>query len=735
MMASGLTSANAQTSNTADPSEGTTGATAKTSSALEEVMVTARRRVEPLQSVPVAVTALSGADLAQHEITTVQDLSRLVPSLSVAPSQGIRSSPTYAIRGERNLNPKLSLDPAVEVYFAGIALARPYGTNDAFYDIASVQVLRGPQGTLFGRNSTGGAVLIEPKAPSDKFEGYYEQEIGNYSDFVESGAVNLPLTQRLSVRVAGRIAKRNGWGRNIDTGQDLDNLNNQSWRVSVNYDITDNLTNLLVYDGYHANEAGSLTIPEAVRPNFPDTTKFWNAWLAKQQTLGFYTVAIDANLFEKLNVNGISNTTTLSLGNATVKNIFGYRKTIHTGLESSDGGDAPNHAVLLGQDQDITQYSEEFQILGTAFEKSLDWIGGAYYFKESGFDFGPVTGGASADINLGGDARAVSEAGYAQVTWRPEFMPKLSLTGGGRMTWDQRWSALESNDLHGGCIVRGASGAVVSPCYFPISKNFSDPTWTFAADYKVLPATLIYATVRTGYRSGGVKVSVSRPNLATFKPEKDLDVETGVKSDWSLLGMPVRTNIGLFKDFLTDVQRTVFIATLTSQATTVNVGRADVQGVEVEATIIPFEGLSLSGTFSVDDMKYLTPFVTSNGDHTGDPFALSPKIQYSLSASYVHPLPGELGNAGFDLNYSHQSAITFNEEASPIGHWPGQGLMNGSISVDDIAGTQFGLKVWVHNLLNTKYVVGGNDQYYSRGYFSVTPGEPRMYGLTAHVDF
>src|SRR5579883_745908 len=240
---------------------------AAANSPLVEIVVTARRREEKLQSVPVAVTAFNQAAISEHEIQDGADLMRLVPSL-------FANSPTgnglgFSIRGQGG---GFGGSPGVVSYFAEVPIGAGTGIG-LYYDLDNVQVLKGPQGTLFGRNTTGGAVLFEPKKPTNDFEGYFQETLGSYDWVEESGAINVPVvTDKLMVRFAADIKNRDGY--TIDygphyNGRDYDNVDYWAFRLSILARPTDNFENYLLIDSLYSRDNGTGTSVSDVNPKFP----------------------------------------------------------------------------------------------------------------------------------------------------------------------------------------------------------------------------------------------------------------------------------------------------------------------------------------------------------------------------------------------------------------------------------------------------------------------------------
>jgi iron complex outermembrane receptor protein len=241
-------------------------------SGMEEIVVTARRKEERVQSVPLAITAFSQSDLEKQHITDVQDLARTVPSLAVSNSQSDANAPYSSQTRLRGLAGSV-------VYFADVPLGSvdyqsgtglTHGLSAGFYyDLDNLEVLKGPQGTLFGKNSIGGLISIEPKKPTNNFEGYAQATFGNYNDRQFEGAVNIPIIQdKLLVRIAGQSQQRDGYTKDFYTGKDYDNRDYYAWRVGVTFRPTDDIENYFVYDGYYQDTNGSSSIARFVNPGF-----------------------------------------------------------------------------------------------------------------------------------------------------------------------------------------------------------------------------------------------------------------------------------------------------------------------------------------------------------------------------------------------------------------------------------------------------------------------------------
>jgi len=738
------------------PAPTTMQTTTEADGAIPDIIVQARRRDEGLQSVPLAITALSGDALRSQSVVTVQDLGQHIPSLTVSGNLGRRDTVVIGIRGQRNLLPRLSYDAAVGVYFAEVPIARPYGLNASLYDISSVQVLKGPQGTLFGRNTTGGAMLFEPNRPTDDFGGSVELEYGNYDHRMVTGMFNLPVSDTLAVRVAGRIAKRDGFTKNILTGKRLDAVDNQSFRASVKFNPTPDIENLLVYDFYHSSTSGQSVYLRALRPGGVVSRLFGPGGtfgdiaseLAAQKERGPHRVALDGVGPSKVRNQGISNRTTITLSDdISLKNVLGWRKVKSQDTTDLDGSPLPISRPF--QTANIQQLSEELQLQGKALDGALSYIVGGFYFREWGDDitYGtslniPIPLGPGAPINTltnprssGGYGRSESESLFAQLTYEIPGVAGLKATAGFRYSWDKRRVEISPADSLGCRFERtAATPAGLTPCLAIGRASFSAPTWTVGLDYQVSPKTLLYIVSRRGYRSGGLNIgSESFAELKPFLPETVTDVETGIKSDWLLGSVPVRTNAAFYYSSGKDVQRTAQIIPERVTTTTLNAASTEIYGAELEVIVRPTSGLSLSGYFSWDHARY-KKFVTVSGDFSNNRFSFTPEVKYGLTVRYETELPS-IGEAAATFDYSWQGRVEFGDINEVESYQSSYGLANARLELNKAGGSPADIALFVRNIFKKEYANSGTAFQNALGFTSILPGEPRMYGVQVRYSF
>jgi iron complex outermembrane recepter protein len=760
--------------------------------AIETVTVTARRRAEDAQTVPENVTAHSGEALHEDGVTSSLDLQNLEPTLTVTGSLGSRDTDVFSIRGQSQ--PFGGADPGVQTYFAEV----PFDASGpgSYYDLDNVQVLSGPQGTLFGRNTTGGAILFEPKRPTDEFGGYVDGQLGNFSDRKLSGAIDIPIVDdTLMVRAAGAIEQRNGFTKDVTTGSELDNLNYQAFRVGVTWRPISGFENYLLYDYLRdrnhgtgaeltsiASEPQLIAIAEndfglsplaaaATVGAFYPSLQFA---VANQQALGPRQTTSSIPLFYRRESWGLTDIASYDItSHLRIRNIFGYRSDKEQPAFDYDGSflpilDIPNSRTW---ESNSLQVTEEFQLQGESNDNSVQWIAGFYheldhpggYAEVERDTFGGGSGGFPFStsefeaLSNGGTSNAV----FGQASWK--VTDKLTLTGGGRYTWDRK--VADANI----CVIplEGPSCPFPVPNTFPYgqatqSGSFHAPSWTLAADYQVTDDSMVYATYRRGYKSGGFNSGAgAATDFAEFQPEYLTDVEIGAKNNWTILGVPGRTNADAYYGWYSNIQKNDLVAITFSgplpepselSALTFNAARAKVQGFDLSSTFIPTDNLEISVFYSYTDATYskfvlpeaisideITGIQSAVGalDHAGDPFAYTPKSKFGLQARYHIPVDSTLGMPYIGVTWSEQSKVWFSDlsDIEPNAFQKGYDLVNLRIDWDSFLGQPFDLSAFVNNATDKTYKVGANALEHLTGTTSSIYGAPRMWGFELRYRF
>ncbi len=625
--------------------------------AIEEIVVTARKTEESLQDVPVAVTALSAERLEQTSTLGPIDLQFQVPNMSAREGTGSSTAAVFQIRGQVQVDYIGTLDPSVGFYDDGIYVARPHGSNLTFVDLRSVEVLRGPQGTLFGRNTTGGAILVNSHDPDlEELSGSAEVVFGSFDRRGFTGVLNLPAWKdRLALRVAGKTQATGGYGFDESNRRDIATESNEFLRAKILFRPVESLSFLLNGEYADVDQLGNpiqpafaLKLVDARRPVL-DPLPCCLASLLIPNYDSFvggdpYRTNYDPGHVptSKMRLDSISLTGTWETEWVTFKLIGGMRRN-HDVANHIDLDGTPTLFVETLQTSDNRQRSAELQLTGSWFDDRFKWAAGGYGFDEKGNDNGDTTAFApGVQLLTRGKIENSSQGGYAQGTYF--VLPKLGVTGGLRYSADRKDLVLTST-LAVLCQIPPElrdDPSLLGPCRGTFGKSFSNVSYTVGADYRLLEdvsvfdEVLVYVSRTTGYRAGGQNLrGASVETLRPFGEETVLQHEIGVKSD--LLDRRVRLNVaGFFTDY-DDIQRDAVIAVNGAPATVIsNAAKAKVNGVELELTALPpIEGLELGASFGIVKPRY-DEFVDASGqDRSDEKFDDVPEMTYGLSGAYT----------------------------------------------------------------------------------------------------
>ena len=726
------------------------GATADGGTGLTDIIVTARRREENLQSVPIAVTAFSDEALDQRGITDRTSLADNTPSLFTISGGYPREFAYFALRGQ---GPAFGSTPGVVNYFAEVPNSVNIdGRVGTYFDMANVQVLAGPQGTLFGKNATGGNILFEPVKPKNAFEGYVRAEFGNYNDRRIEGALNTPIVpDRVMLRIAGEVGRRDGYTVDVGpnfTGKDYDNLSYESFRFGLTVAPTDSIELYTMLRYYHSDNNGGGTVLAAFNPaagadlgppfGFIPVLAFYPGAataVAEQQARGPRRVAYDLDQFSETEYWQVINQASVQLSDTVkLRNIISYSQFRNRYGYDYDATPFP----LAGQSSrniDVLApnvFTEELQLQGTLLDDAIDFSIGGYLDRQTTknpagieqYTFFPI-GTLIPPIFGYFDTRNRSEALFGQATVDlgklSGALTGLSVTGGLRYTWEHSFT----------------SQAIGGPVAVSGSVDSDYPSYTATLDYDVTPGVHVYVTARDAYKSGGVNGPVPvGSQYRIYAPERLSDIEAGMKSQFSIGNVDVRANVAAYRGIYDNIQRTTVEPVDTpSGPVLLNVTRSaakgKIQGVELNLAVVPARGLTLNGSYSYIDARYTKVADASAGAILdGAPFPYTPKHKFSIGGAYETPL-GDAGDLTLAVNYVRQTKVsTAQTNASFYNFLPAYGLLNASIGLKEIGGRPIDLTLFANNITNEAKPVGVLDQYAgSSGTASLTYTEPRMYGV------
>jgi len=824
--------------------------TAEPGAGVSDIIVTAQRREERSQDVPVVVTAFSPEKLEQLNVSELQDLYGNVPSLAVGNAgTATRESQTLTIRGQAT---SFLASPAVVQYFNEVPLPAiislpMQGGVGMFFDLENVQVLSGPQGTLFGRNTTGGAVLFQSRKPTNNFEGYVEGSIGNYDLRGIEGAINIPVVEdKLLVRVAGAFRDRRGFTKDLVWNKWRDDVHYYSGRIGVLFRPTETIENYLMAYGSTSSTNGAGQIHGSFNlaglagrglctNGTPTATVASCAVYARQteiaQQIGPRRNRLSADAFSDIDTWGVMNNTSFELSDTlTLRNIISYQKirvdygndadgtplqqyqqtqdatlpdfpipgfTDEFGLPATPGNVYLNGTGKFDLPRDnIKQFTEELQLQGSALDNHLTYSVGGFYFSSKPVELWrsrTINGcrAAATGQNIVGcipsdgysGIRSSSKALYAQGTLDfgalSPSLDSLRLTAGYRYTWDKingfssSWSITDAPgtvsatnpiadpDTDGDDIqclfgtpalnyhLDTASG--LDLCRFGANLKSSAGTWTIGLDYKPMRNLLLYGKISRGYKSGGFNSFSIRPSTVTFDPERLTSYEAGFKSDWNLGSVPFRFNATYYYSDYSNIQRSAGDIDLPRAGAAIYQASATIQGLELESSLRPVDGVEIGGVLSHTDADYKEYTVPAplGGVGCQGPVAAGGTLDLSCSRfQYVTPwlynifttikLPvsESMGDVSLFVSYSHVgSQWTAPRPVEPGALLQSYNLVNASLGWKNVAQSGFDLSFFVNNLTNKLYRVSANNVSSSSFVQSSLYGEPRMYGLKLRYSF
>jgi iron complex outermembrane receptor protein len=592
-------------------SSSTSSANSSSTTELEEIRVTATRRETTVQTTPIAITALSHADLQDSNITDLTKLPMQVPSLFVGGNDNFGSN-SVSIRGIGSLALGLGAEEAVGIYIDGVYQGKPYGNIFNFVDIDRIEVLEGPQGTLYGRNATGGAINIVTIQPGNEFTGQANATFTNYGGVNLSAYAIVPLVPNvLSLKVAVGEEHRDGWAYDPTQNSHPYNLHNQygsfalRWTPDSETDVT--LAGRVgnTYTGDMFKDANS-TLPIDIFPDYyPSYTqnRFADASLTINRDLGF----------------------------ANLTSISGFQDA--SAIVSSDSGLLPQESIDYNAWAYTTQMTQELRLVSKD-TGPFSWLAGAQYYHENSKIYLPFQV-VIADTGVLFDAklRTNSYSGYAEGTYK--VTDKLSITAGGRYSVDaKRWEGCGNTDIPLGQGISPADCA--GPETVLQSRRWDALTPHAVLDYQATDRILLYTSATKGFRSGGWNFAIATDAQSPFNPEYVWSYEAGIKSDW--FDRTVRLNLTGFHANYSQLQVRANVGEFLS---VYNAGSAKINGVELQSGFRPLEGLDLGFNAAWLDAQYTQYAYTTDGvvtDFSGQTLSRAPKwdltgnVQYRFNA-------------------------------------------------------------------------------------------------------
>ncbi len=741
-----------------------------------EIVVTARRVAENQQDVPMSLTAVTGNELREKDVQQVTDLQKVVPSLTV--NTGLnRNNTTFAIRGQRGSASTAGLGggPSVVPYFAE---APVYASGPGlFFDLQNIQVLNGPQGTLFGQNTTGGAILFEPARPTNKFEGYLMGTYGSYNRLDVEGVVNIPIISDVLLFRGGiQRQTREGFSHDVVSKRDYDNRDSTVYRASLMFRPTNWLENYTVGSLYVSNEQGPAVVLLAANydPTKPANVQlplgpYIYAALQARAGLDVRHVALDSVTKDRLRSSSIVNRTTIDLAsNLKLTNILSYGRYQTDSGRDDDGTPFPiqnsNGAYAPGTwNNDIVQFTEELRLTGKF--GPLEVQTGGYYDRTSPGgtmtytqQLQTVATTNQTDAELRGKSRALfGQIGLDMGKLTPA-LKGLNLTAGYRYTWNEYAVELDLLFYPGiffpppspkpGDFCQLPLGNVYPNCHLAAAGKTSGDSFAFGADYKVTDKVLIFANYKKGYKPGGINpILIGLGGTVNsigflYKPEFVRTTELGIKTEWGAGNIRGHLNATGYINKYTDIQANVplLLGNLTTGGTG-NAAKATIKGIELEGDIRFGKLLSINAGYAYTDAhydRYVLPTLPTPTDLTNLPFVYTPKSQFNVSANLTLPLPDSVGKIVLSGNYAWKGRtyVGDTDPTQPFSFVPAYGLAGARIDWNNFFNNgHMDLSFFVTNLTDKTYRTNVIQQYNATGYSTAIFGEPRMFGASLRARF
>ncbi len=710
---------------------------------LDEIVVTAQKREEKLQDVPIAISAVSGEFLRSRDIASINDLGTIAPNVKIERAPTNKTTSQIAMRGSVTVNPSVLFEPAVGLYVDGVYIAKAVGSIFDVADLERVEVLRGPQGTLYGRNTLAGAINLVTRKPSGELRGSIEASYGNFDMRRVKGMIDLPAFGIVSAKFSGQVQKRDGFIKIAPNPfpqaflagssgiNDTSDLNTQSLFAQVRIQPSDSLTIDYAYDysrfrqrpdfaqlrGFNRNG-----LPQDIfDPNsasYPAAGAFF--------PIGLYAsdgrrsaASLDARpLYERLLTQGHSVTVEWDLGAAQLKSISAYRK-----MRFSDALDLDGTPLPVGASQRDTRYhsfSQELQLTGTLMDDRLKYVLGGYYFNDKGETLGPQSffaGATTFQTDYGQHTKAY--AAYAQVDF--DLSDRIALSGGLRYNNERkdvrRLLISSPNTSAAVTAINIGYGGVPDAVYKSLSPAAS-------IRFDLAENVNVYARYARGFKSGGfngettevVAPTAECPSGAIelcqpYRPEKVDSYEVGLKS--RLLDNRLQLNIAAFWDEHRDIQLSVFRGSGALSLSVQNAAASRIRGIELEFTAQPASSFTVSGSFALLDADYKR-FLDGGVDVAANrAFPHAPRYTASLSTDWL-AAQGDWGRFNLladlsfvDSYYTYPYALTAPPSSTQVAgntEAPSRVIVNARAIVADIPldGMKAEFSLWARNLFQER---------------------------------
>ncbi len=684
--------------------------------ALEEIVVTAQKRTENLQKVPISISAFSGDNLANASITDSTKLPQIVPGINIGNAGPFME---FYIRGVGTDNTTAAAESPTAVYIDGVYVADPSAMVMSMQNVERVEVLKGPQGTLYGRNATAGAVNIITAAPNKDFAAEASATGGNYGDSAFAGFIN-GGTDTLAANLAASSQRRSGTFDNYLTGGRLNSLDRFSTRGKLRWTPNEAVDLTLALDYSWENDTQQTGYQEAF-PSTSTTTstgQLFGGRVSSHPLSGY----IDYPAIHQMIQRGANVTGRFHLTGFDIVSISAYRTFRLVGTQDIDGTDASVGGYMAYDLHD--QASQELQLVSTA-EGKWKWVGGLYFLHDrTGWD--PLNYFAFQNIPIVGKVSGTSYAAFGDATY--SFTDEWSVTGGVRYNHEQK-NLYDISEF-----------GVQTPTN---EHSWQRITWKGVISWQ-RPEGLYYVSNSKGFKAG--TYNIAAPDPVANKPVNPEDlVATEIGAKWTL-GPSSRLNVSAFHYDYKNLQVQVFgqnAATLLENAASAKMNGAEAEflqqistGLQVHANVAylsskysSFPNASVTNPNPAQSATNPVAFVDGVADLSGSTTPRAPKFSSTLGFDWRLPVGGAGHSIAVSGNWYHTSDFTLDDAGHIV--VPSYSIASGNLAYvgpDD----RWRVALWGNNLANAHFIVGAADVPFGR---VVEYGDPRMYGVTVTMKF
>ena len=730
---------------------GATTALAQDAYQIEEVVVTAQRVESRLQQTPIAVTAITAQQIEAQSAATIGDIVETVPNLSRTSGPTGGNDAFFFIRGIGQVDSNPAGDPGVGVYVDEVYLGRVQGGALDTLDIAQIEVLRGPQGTLFGRNTIGGAISVVTADPADTFGGKARVLFGSRDRLEALVSVDAPLSDAFGLKISGFSRSQRGWGENVRNGTTYGDVDNYGGRVKAVFRPTDALTIKFAADIMRGEGSPAQTVLLGVNPlagQIPGTTPlgvpFPRDLLVDTSTDLFKSFASIPPIND-LKSDGQSLLVSYDLGEVTLKSITSRRAVSQFVHNDFDATGYTLYDNFFDTDQE--QFSQELQLSGAHFDGRFNWLAGAYYYNEEVRHNNAICMGTNNGVPPGFTAQRFAtgclrnnQAFDLNIdSWalfgnaRVGLTDQLTLTLGARYTHEEKKQDYRFfiDNRAGVFSFFGFPPIVIPTIVAEVEDSWNKLTPKVGVDYRVNERVFLYASYGKGFKSGGFD---GRPipgsPIRSYDPETIDTFEAGAKMD--LFDRRLRMNLAAFYSEYKDIQLLV-VDPMSGFFVLTNAGDSEISGLEAEVVALPTPNLRLQAGIGWTDDKYssLAPGAAYAGIDKNDSLPLTPDWTVNLSAQYTIPL--SVGELMLRADYNYRSEVAYGAPNAPLELEGGLGLLDlrASLNIND----RVTLSVFSTNVTDETYISNAQDVRGALGVAFGQVGAPREWGAELSAKF